>query len=218
MVTRDRPLDWILAEISREGHIAIMLSGGVGSEIYPVVFDDVPIEPALRQLLQRYDAFYYYNGRTLRAVWVYLLNDGSGYAPVPPDSWASTLELQGKLTDRDPEARASAIENLVERQGDAAYAALLNALEDESDEVRTRALYGAQTAGVELPTDFLSDMALNDPSEEVRFLALEALADDPELPVIAEQALEDPSPHIRSHAQQILARPSREDQPEESTE
>lgn len=206
MVTPGRSLKWILGEVSREGRIAIMLRDGVGGEIYPVEFHDVPIEQALRQLLQGYDAFYFFNGGALQAVWVYLLDDGRGYEPVPPDAWASTLELQDQLGDPDPRARGSAISGLVDRQGDAAYDAVLGALDDESDEVRTRALYGAQTAGVKLPAELLSDMALSDPSEDVRFLALQALAGDPGLSAIAERALADPSPHIQNYARQILRR------------
>lgn len=206
MVTPGRPLKWILGEISREGEIAVMLGDGVGGEIYPVELYDVPIEPALRQLLRGYDAFYFFNGGALQAVWVYLLDGGRGYEPVPPDAWASTVELQDQLSDQDPRARANAISSLVERQGDASYDAVLTALDDESDEVRTRALFGAQTAGVRLPSDILSDMALNDPSEDVRFLALEGLAGDPNLPAIAERALADPSPQIRNHARRILRR------------
>jgi hypothetical protein len=218
VVADDRQLEWILAEISREGQVAIMFDDGVRDELVSIEFHHLPVDQGLRQILSRHDAFFYYTAGSLQAVWVYPLGGGSGHQPSASRDWANTIELEDRLSDPDPEERAGAIGALIERQGDGALTAVFKALADENEQVRTEALYRASVAGVGLPADVLSKLALTDPSESVRFLALEGLADDPNLAVIAEQALEDPSPHIRSHAQQILARLSQEDRPEEPTQ
>src|SRR5262249_30650092 len=70
--------------------------------------------------------------------------------------------------------------------------------------VRTRALYKAADEDLELPTATLIELALGDTSPDARFLALEALADRPEVRTIAETALNDQSPHVRQRAQEIL--------------
>ena len=88
---------------------------------------------------------------SLMAVWVYLKGRGQGIRPVPPESWASTRELRGWLSDPDPEMRARAAEALIERGGPRARQTLLDALQDRDEQVRSRALYGALAAGVELP-------------------------------------------------------------------
>jgi hypothetical protein len=55
-----------------------------------------------------------------------------------------------------------------------------------------------------LPVDHLSDLALHDASTNIRFLALSGLEELPEGKEIAKRALADPSPHVRSKAQEIL--------------
>jgi HEAT repeat protein len=117
------------------------------------------------------------------------------------------MELDGRLADPDPGVRARAVEALVERKGDQARDAVLDAVKDPDDDVRTRALYQALGAGVKLPDDVLTDLARSDPSPSVRFLALEALAaDGPGTRAIVEAALDDPSPHIQRKAQELLRR------------
>jgi hypothetical protein len=81
---------------------------------------------------------------------------------------------------------------------------VIRALNDNDDQVRTRAFYEAVSSGVELPTDYLRGMALHDRSPEIRFLALQALSDNAEAGAIAEMALNDSSEHVRNKANEIL--------------
>jgi hypothetical protein len=208
---QNRPLGPILEEISRKGKVAIIRPHTVGRQLVSIQFRDFPLDEGLRQILKVHDAFFFYGverkaSASLRAVWVYPRGRGRGLQPVPPEDWASTTELERDLTDPDPGVRARAVGALVERKGDQARDAVLQALKDEDDQVRTRALYETLDAEVKLPLDILIDLALRDASPDVRFLALEALADGPEARTIAVAALDDPSPHIRSKAQEIVRR------------
>lgn len=203
----DRPLEQVLDAISKKAEVAIIVDDAVEGALVADAFLDLPLDQGLRRLLRDQDAFFYYAaGAGLQAVWIYPEEEGQGLQPVPPDAWASTEELELELRDRDPKRRAQAVETLVERQGDRALDSVLEALRDRDDQVRAQALYGALNADVELPVPVLSDLALDDPSESVRFLALEALANDPMIEVIAVQALDDPSPHLRTKAEEILGR------------
>lgn len=205
----NRSLDWILEQVSREGKVAISGDTHLGRRLVSIQFQDIPLDEGLRQILREHDAFFFYGveGKapaSLRAVWIYPKGRGRGLEPVPPEAWASTRELEANLADPDPGVRTRAIEALVERKGDGARDAVLEALKDQDVQVRTQALYQTASEDVELPTDALTDLALGDPSPDVRFLALEALADRPEARTIAETALNDPSPHVRRKAKEIL--------------
>lgn len=213
VLVANRPLDWILEEVSREGEVAIIRDRDLGRRRVTVQFRDLPLDEGLRQILRDHDAIFFYGVEadapaSLRAVWVYPKGRGRGLQPIPPETWASTTELEGRLADPDPEVRARAVAALVQRTGDQARDAVLEALKDQDDRVRTQALYQALNANVELPTDALSNLALSDPSPDVRFLALDALARAPEARTIAETALNDPSPHIQNKAREILRGPA----------
>lgn len=205
----DLPLPWLLVELSRRGGVAIMGAEGLGDERISVQFQDLPLDEGLRQLLKGHDAFFFYGAEetapaSLKAVWVYPKFTGRTIQPVPPEKWASTGEIEAKLGDPSAEARSRAIFALVERKRDQALDAVLQALKDKDDQVRTRALYGAVSSSVNLPVVTLRELALHDRSPEVRFLALQALTEHPEGRVIAKMALNDPNPHVRRKAQEIL--------------
>lgn len=214
-------LEWVLEEISRKGGVAIMRAEGVGEERISIQFQNLPLDEGLRRILKDHDAFFFYGveetsagvrekstggkaSAALRALWVYPKGQARGLAPVPPETWASTKEFEQKLTDPNPEVRARAVYTLIERKGDQALDAVLQALIDRDDQVRTRALYGALSSGVDVPADFLSDLALHDKSSDVRFLALQGLAENPNARTVAELALGDPNEHVRLKAEEIL--------------
>jgi hypothetical protein len=207
---RQQPLERVLDEISQRTKIAVIRLEGVGSQRVSFQFNQYPVEEALRQILADYDAFYYYGvegggAAALRAVWVYPKGRGVGLAPVPPEEWASTEEMQDQLEHSNPDARIRAINAITARRGDAAQAEVLKALEDPDARVRAEALYAASANGVELPPGTLHNL-LADPAPDVRFLALDALANanDPGLRNLAQAALYDSSPAVQARAREII--------------
>lgn len=205
-----RALEWVLDQISRAAGVAFVTEETLPETTLSVQFGDLPLDEGLRRVLKDHDAFFFYEAQgdapsALRGVWIYPKGQGRSVAPVPRERWASTLEIEKMLTASDAEARSRAVEALVERQGEKARAAVLRALKDDSARVRTRALYGAFSSGLEVPADALAE-ALDDPSSDVRFLALEAVAGRPEAAALARRALGDASPHVRERAREILAK------------
>jgi hypothetical protein len=208
---QNQPLSGVLDKISRAARVAISVADGLGSQRVSGQFEDVPLAEGLRLLLQEHDAFFFFGGNqngpsSLRAAWVYPKGRGRSLMPVPPQDWASTKELEARLADPDPEWRALSAEALLKRKRDQARGELLlQALKDEDDRVRTRSLDAALRSGVKPPADVLVNLALGDPAPHVRFLALEALASDPGLgPIVEQAALNDPNPHVRKKAKEIL--------------
>src|SRR6185369_2934366 len=115
----NRTVAGILEEISREAPVAIVMATGVGEERASISFQDVMLEEGLRQILKDYDAFFFYGAdkegpAALKVVWVYPRGKAQGYAPVPPELWASTKELEPMLADPDPQVRSRAIESLID--------------------------------------------------------------------------------------------------------
>ena len=207
---RNQTLRSVLEEIGDQAGVAVVIADRVGEEQISVEFKDFRLDEALRQILKDYDAFYFYGTEkgqeapTLKAIWVYPASRGRSLKPVPPEAWASTQEFERMLTDKDPEARARAIDALIQRKGQQAVRLVLKALQDDSDLVRTRALDRALSSDIDIPQETIAGLALNDRSVNVRFIALEALSDDPNSRWVAEQALQDPDEYIRNMARDIL--------------
>lgn len=207
---RNQTLRSVLEEIGDQAGVTIVIAESVGEEQISVEFKDFRLDEALRQILKDYDAFYFYGTEkgqeapTLKAIWVYPASRGRSLKPVPPEAWASTQEFERMLTDKDPEARARAIDALIQRKGQQAVRLVLKALQDDSDLVRTRALDRALSSDIDIPQETIAGLALNDRSVNVRFIALEALSDDPNSRWVAEQALQDPDEYIRNMARDIL--------------
>lgn len=211
IVAANQPLSKVLDEISRNARIAFVADQAIGKSLVSIEIRDVPLDQALRALLKDFDAFFYYhapaNGAAsaLEAVWIYPKDRGQGLEPVPPEKWASTTELKGRLTSKDPTVRAQAIEALAARDRNGAADAVLKALHDSDEEVRTRALYAANSQGINLPSETLLTLARSDSSATVRFLALSGLEGHPEASTAARDALQDPSPFVRSKAGEMLS-------------
>ena len=198
-------------EISAQAGVPIVISEEAGSQLVSITFQNLPLEEGLRQILSKQDAFFFYGvdeqePSSLKVVWVYPKGQGRGMAPVPPDKWASTKDLEAMAGDKDPRARSRAIDALIERKGAAAVEVVLKALQDSNDEVRAQALYGAVRAGVQLSDGVLSNLLVNDPSPDVRLLALQSLSNGPDARSVAEHAIDDPSEPVRTEAQEILTR------------
>ena len=209
---QNQTLRSILDRIAAMANVDIALSEGLGDEKLSVEFHHYRLDEALRQMLKGYDAFFFYGvdeererPASLRAVWVYRATHAQGFKPTPPDTWAaSTQEFQQMLAEPDPEVRARAIETLIRRKGDQSADALQEALRDKNEKVRIRALHRALYSGVGIPLELLIDLALNDDSMNIRFLALQALPVDPKLRWVAERALHDSNPQVNQKAEEIL--------------
>ena len=211
IVAANQPLSKVLDEISRDARIAFAEDPAIGESLVSIEIRDVPLDQALRTLLKDFDVFFYYhapaNGAAsaLEAVWIYPKDRGEGLEPVPPEKWASTIELKGRLTSKDPTVRADAIEALVARDRNGAAGAVLKALRDSDEQVRTQALYAANSNGINLPAETLLTLARSDSSATVRVLALSGLEGHPEASTAARDALQDPSPFVRSKATEMLS-------------
>ena len=77
-------------------------------------------------------------------------------------------------------------------------------MRDKNEKVRIKALHRALYSGVGIPLELLIDLALNDDSMNIRFLALQALPVDPKLRWVAERALHDSNPQVNQKAEEIL--------------
>jgi len=202
-------LQHLASEISNKAGVPVILDGAVANESVSISFHDLPLDEGLRQVFKDNDAFFFYGSdkgepAALKVVWVYLKGRARGIEPVPPEKWASTKELEKMLTAPDPMVRGHAVKAIVEREGGKALDAVAKALKDADDGVRADALYGATNAGLELPMNSLRELALNDASADVRFLALQSMANNVDAKSVAEEALNDPSEPVRLKAQEIL--------------
>jgi hypothetical protein len=156
---------------------------------------------------------FYYSGSAdapavLRAVWIYRKGTAALLQPVPPETWADRRELEEMTTQRDPVIREQAYEALMSRPDQESRELLMRAIRGETEPdsgLRQRILSTAITKSVQFPPEILSYLAVTDPSEEIRWMALDALSTDPAVKETAEMASSDPSEAVRSRANEILA-------------
>lgn len=218
----NRSLEWALVQISQQSGVPIVSTSGLGTQLMSLQFEKLPLEEGLRRILRGYDVFFFLGAEdkapsSLKAVWVYPKGRGRGLAP---EVGASAAEVSRYLSDPDPAMRAWAVQILIERKGPQSLPAVLQALTDPDEQVRSRALYRALNANVDVPQNALTDLVRHDPSPLVRFAALEAIVymnakDLTAARGIAEFALSDSDPNVRLQAQQILDMASH---PEETIE
>ena len=209
---KEQTLRSILGQIGKLAHVEMRFAEGLGSEQISVEFRHFRVDEALRQILKEYDAVFFYGAdkenqgsAVLKAVSVHPAGQGPEISRSLPSAWKSrTGEVEGMLAHPDPEVRARAAMSLIRRKGPESSAAVLAALKDKNESVRAQALYRALMSGVEIPSDALVDLALNDESMNVRFLALQALPVDPTLRWVAERAANDSSQQVSAMAKDIL--------------
>lgn len=211
----DRPLRWVLDEISRQSGMMFETVPEISEQRVTDAFQDLPIERGLRHLLSSWDLFFFYGGDETgpQYVWVYPKGKGVELRPIPPEVWASTLDLEEAFNDTDPQVRTQALQALVERKGKAALELLLPALDDPNDQIRSGALNAAATSNLEIAPETLIGLVQNDPSPTVRFLALAAISSYMEAPPadldimgIAIDASADADPEIRTLAENLIDR------------
>ena len=210
---KSQTLRTLLEQIGEKAQVRVVLASGLGEEQVSVELQRFPLDEALRQIVKNYDAFFLYGvgvgkenkeAAALRAVWIYPAGGARGLRPVDPDTWGSTREMEQMLLNSDPEIRARAVAEMIKRKGRQSGDVVRDALKDDSNMVRLAAIRTASLSGVEIPQGTLVDLALNDRSELVRFLALDGLPEDPSVQWVAERALQDPNPNVSEKAREIL--------------
>jgi HEAT repeat protein len=176
----------------------------------------LPLEEAIRKVLLDYDAFFFYDASAaparLRTVWVFSKGSASDIRPVRPEQCASSKDIETALRESDPAARSLAYEALLERPDRHSRMLITEALRGirEPDAgVRERLLSMALSRGFELSPEVLADLARADASENIRLMAVDALAQHPSAKQIAEAALTDPSAAVRARAKEVLSEVSR---------
>lgn len=207
------PLLQVLDELTSKTQVAFTPADGLGEELVSIQLKKVSLDEALRALLKGYDAFYYYGVEkdgpaALRAVWIYPKGYARGLRPVPPEAWASTKDLEAALADSDPGVREKAYEGLIARPDQRSRDLVLQALRgrrETDDDLRQRILQSTLTQGMEIPPEVLTELVSADRSEQIRWMALDALSYRGNAKTAAEAALNDPSETVRTRAKEILA-------------
>ncbi|MBA2410163.1 MAG: hypothetical protein H0V62_10465 [Gammaproteobacteria bacterium] len=212
MTAHDVPLDKLLADISERSGIA-MYSEIAANQTVSIVFRGLSLENGLKRILEDQDIFFLYEaGQSERqpiALWVYPRGRGREMVPVPPENWASTVELEQALSSApSAAARMRAVEAVIERKGIESMDSVLYALNDINQQVRYSALSSSLNLGLPLPAGTLENLAQYDRSHFVRLLALKAIAEAPgadeEARSMAKAALADPHPDVRAQARDVL--------------
>ena len=202
----------VLVEIAHRSGLTINSSPSVDARSVTIQFQRLPLREGLEKLLQNCDTFFYSTSGSLQSLWVYERGAGAELAPVPPERWASTADVERKLTDGSPSERVSAVQTLIARKGAGVDEILSRALLDENADVRLRALDVALSVGVNVSRETL--MALTyDSSAPVRALALEAIAGstavggphEGETDEVFRRMLGDSDATVRSKASELLS-------------
>jgi hypothetical protein len=207
----DQPLGPVLADISKKSHVGINSSPAIDGRLVTIEMRSTALEQGLQELLRNHDVFIYRSGGALRSVWVYEREAGAQLVPVPPESWASTADVERQMHNGSPAERISAIETLVGRNGPNSADAVNRALLDDNDEVRLRGLDVALSAGVTVSRETLTSLTY-DSSAFVRALALEAIASgtplgdarEAETDQLLRRMMGDPDAEVRGKAAEIL--------------
>jgi len=208
----EQALGTVLGEVASRTAVTLVAAPDIEQDAVSADIRNLPLDRALRELLKDYDTFFFYGSATqapaeLRGVWIYRKGTASMLQPVPPEAWASSRELKDQLAQADPVTREHIYESLLSRPDADSQAVVMQALRGatESDaELRERLLSSAVSSGVTFPPGLLSEMAITDRSEAIRLMALDALAQDPDVNQVAQSALGDPSEAVRERAAQIL--------------
>lgn len=225
----NRPIGWIIEEISRQSGIAVTGIETITAETVSAWLKDVPLDQGLREILKDKDLIFLYEANErgggareeaksvalLKAVWVYPKGQAGRVASLLSEQENAPIEIEENGSDHPAASdRARTIERLVKRKGEQALDDLLQALEDRDGQVRERAITAALDYGMPLPPSLLDDLVRYDPSPIVRLLSLKAMVNgaesalnnDPHIRKVAELALSDTSPEVKEQAREILNR------------
>jgi hypothetical protein len=209
---QNQPLHAVCDTFAAKGKISIVLAGGVEDRLVSLDLTSAALDVALRQLLTDYDTFIFYGGvkgrpSSLRAVWVFPRGGASDVRPVGPSDWAGVKELEATLDDSNTEIREAAYHALLERPDGRSRALVVDAIRgirERDTGLRARLLSNAIAAGFPFREEVLTDLARTDPSEHIRWVALDALSRRPSARDVAQVATTDASEAVRAKAAEIL--------------
>jgi hypothetical protein len=211
---QNQPLPLVAQAIAETTQIKIVLAEGLADDTVSLNVKSAAVDSALRELFSPYDTFVLYGGSkgrpsALRAVWVYPKGGASDVHPVPRSDWAGTRDLEATLGDTNTEVREAAYEALLERPDRRSRSLVLDAISGVSERdstLRERLLSTALSKGFPLTPNTLTDLARTDPSEHIRWMALDALAfsEYSSTRAVAEAATMDTSENVRSRAREML--------------
>jgi len=206
----DEPAELLLAELGRVAGVTFRGAEELGNDLISIELTDVGLEPALREILEEWDAFFFYGSgggepSRLQAVWVYPSGRGQGLAPVATEEWENLDDLGRKLADREPYVRLRALEILAKRGDDESHRMVLDAMRTEADDaIRMKMVTAVLGSSLEVPPDLWKTFATIDRSEDIRAFALLQLEDHPDFRNVASAALTDPSPGVRGLAEMLI--------------
>ena len=128
--------------------------------------------------------------------------------PATLQACAGGKELEAALADANPQVRQQAYEALMMRPDGRSRDLIIQALRgtrERDDALRQRIFSAALSKGLEIPPDVLTEIARSDSSEQVRWIALDALSHHANAQPAAQAALTDASPAVRQKAEEILS-------------
>src|SRR5581483_10252693 len=163
----DVPMSQVLDEISGQANVPIVLNEGVGSIRASFHLDNVSLLEGLQTVLRSCDSFFLYSPdhdkpAGITAVWVYPAGHGRTLQPVAARPVLPLAEIESDLKDPDPQIRIKAVAAMIDRGGRRALNAVIHALNDPNDQVRSETLYSAWAANLQLPESTLQMLALGD--------------------------------------------------------
>lgn len=218
LIIDNQPLHQVVKSIAGKANISIILDGAISNVNVDIRFDSLPIPLGLQQLFESYDTFFFFSNQAdtkakLATVWVYPKAKGESLSPKSGNDVAACPALLDATNYPDSLKRAEALANIIQRNDSETDSALQLALGDSDEKVRINALQAATLINLDIPSDQLKNLALDDPSSAVRTMAIDYLLQQlgnsriaPEdVAEIANSALTDPAQTVVETAKQTLA-------------
>ena len=200
----------ILAQVSNTARIPISYEAVDPTQRVTVAIKNTPADMALREILAGYDYFFLFASaqEKLQAAWIYPADKGRTVALTDAESAFAEASEYG-LYSTDSATRVLALQQYTAVNAEDAGPRIQEALKDEEVDVRAMAIMSATNNAIDIPLEFLTEMAVRDPSPTVRSMALNSLSMNPEIGLttlseIVEMALDDPNELLREQAEAIL--------------
>jgi hypothetical protein len=191
-----------------------MVADNVPNATISLNLRDLPLDEALRMILQDFDVLYLYEGlknapAALTTVWIYPKGTTRHALPLSLDTLPMNQETQARVASLPLDERIETSEEMREREREYEAETILKALGDRDDQMRYHTLYQAVQTGIVLPIETLRDLTYSDPSPEIRIMALSMIINHINIDKktaldIVTFATRDPSEAVESLAKQSL--------------